>query len=213
MKWEEYISEIELIEKQNNDEYDLYIVVANVIKERKSFKDISLRFVGKRRRTQGEKEKVLWGLRGFPDFVIFDKQYEPIEKSIDKSLIYGIIEAKVVGQPILESNDDKLQFVGHLLWFDKVIYTNGFEWRFYRNTWKVIEEEINEKQTLSYEKYCKEPHNIAEEKVINEYLKEFNISELQFESFVLCKKVNGVRKWDNKEWKRLKKYLNRYSFW
>lgn len=26
MKWEEYISEIELIEKQNNDEYDLYTV-------------------------------------------------------------------------------------------------------------------------------------------------------------------------------------------
>ena len=105
-----------------------------------------------------------------------------------------------------------MQFVGHLLWFDKVIYTNGFEWRFYRNTWKVSEEEINEKQNLSYEKYCKEPPNIAEEKVINEYLKDFNISELQFESFVLYKKVNGVRKWDNKEWKRLKEYLNRYNF-
>ena len=41
MKWEEYISEIELIEKQNNDEYDLYTVVANVNGPR-----IGIQFVG-----------------------------------------------------------------------------------------------------------------------------------------------------------------------
>lgn len=211
MKWEEYISEIELIEKQNNDEYDLYTVVANVLKERKPFKTISLRCVGHRRRTQEAKEKVLWALKGFSDFVILDKQYEPVEKSTDKSMIYGTLEAKAVGLPILESNDDRLQFVGHLLWFDKVIYTNGFEWRFYRNVWKVSTDEVNEKQAISYDKYCKKPKNVEEDREINEYLGKFDISKLPCDSFILCKNANGRREWDNKEWKKLIKYLNSYT--
>ena len=212
MKWEEYISEIELIEKQNNDEYDLYTVVANVLKERKPFKTISLRCVGHRRRTQEAKEKVLWALRGFSDFVILDKQYKPVEKSIDKSMIYGTVEAKAVGLPILESNVDRLQLVGHLLWFDRVIYTNGFEWRFYRNMWIVSDDEVNKKQDISYQKYCKNPQNTEEDREINEYLGKFDVSKLHYDSFTLCKKVDGRREWDNKEWKKLIKYLNKYNF-
>lgn len=155
MKWEEYISEIELIEKQNNDEYDLYTVVANVLKERESFKTISLRCVGHRRRTRKAKEKVLWALRGFSDFVILDKQYEPVEKSTD---------------------------------------------------------EVNEKQAISYDKYCKKPKNVEEDREINEYLGKFDISELPCDSFILCKNANGRREWDNRVWNKLIKYLDSYSF-
>ena len=212
MKLEEYKCEIELIEKQNNVEYDLYTVVASVLKERKPFKTISLRFVGHCRRTQKAKKKVFWALRGFPDFVVLDKQYKPVEKSIDKSMIYGTVEVKGVGLPILESNDDRLQLVGHLLWFDKVIYTNGYEWRFYRNIWTANDDEVNKKQDISYKKYCKTPKNIEEEKMINEYLGKFDISELHYDSFILCKKVNDKRKWDNKEWDKLIKYLDKYNF-
>ncbi len=55
MKWEEYISEIELIEKQNNTEHDLYNIIANVLRERLAFKKVSLRDVGDRQRTVEEK--------------------------------------------------------------------------------------------------------------------------------------------------------------
>lgn len=141
-------------------------VRANVLKERKPFKTISLRCVGHRRRTKEAKEKVLWALRGFSDFVILDKQYEPVEQSTDKSMVYGAVEAKAVGLPILESNDDILQFVGHLLWFDREI---------------------------------------------NEYLGKFNILELPCDSFILCKNSNDRREWDNREWKKLIKYLNNFG--
>lgn len=61
MKWEEYISEIELIEKQNNTEHDLYNIIANILRERLAFKKVSLRDVGDRQRTM--EEKAFWGLR------------------------------------------------------------------------------------------------------------------------------------------------------
>lgn len=211
VKWEDYISEIELIEKQNNAEYDLYTVIANVLRERKSFKNISLRCVGNRRRTKSTKEKVFWALRGFSDFVILDKDYVPVENDTDKKLVYGTVEAKAVGLPILESKDDQLQLIGHLLWFGKVIYTNGLEWRFYENTWVVDEEEITSIQELSYNEYAKRPKNVEEDKEINAYLDRFKIADLKCKPFILYKEHNGQKVWDIKEWKRLIKYLNKYD--
>jgi len=211
VKWEDYISEIELIKKQNNVEYDLYTVIANVLRERKTFKNTSLRFVGERKRTASAKEKVFWALRGFPDFVILGKDYEPAENDTDRKLVYGAVEAKAVGRPILESKNDQLQFIGHLLWFGKVIYTNGLDWYFYENTWVVDEEEITRMQEISYNKYAKKPKNVEEDKEINAYLNRFKIADLKCKPFILYKEHNGQKIWDIKEWEKLIKYLDKYD--
>jgi hypothetical protein len=42
MTWEDYTEEIELIEKQNNVEHDLYNIIFNILKQRKAFKKYRL---------------------------------------------------------------------------------------------------------------------------------------------------------------------------
>jgi hypothetical protein len=207
MKWEEYISEIELIEKQNNAEHDLYNIIANVLRERLAFKRVSLRDVGDRKRTVEEKEKVFWGLRGFPDFVILSRDYVPIAKSIERSLIYGAVEVKYINKPLLEERRDILQLVGHILWFEKVIYTNGIEWRFYRNPWKYDSIKV---QNESYNKFGK---NDEKANQIDKILEEYSITDLKYDSFILrVKKEDGKMEWKYKEWKGLTKYLNNYEW-
>lgn len=57
MTWEEYKEEIELIEKQNNVEHDLYNVIYTVLNERLVFKNVSVRNICDRKRTVGQEEK------------------------------------------------------------------------------------------------------------------------------------------------------------
>ena len=51
MNLERYKTEIELIEKQNHVEHDLYNIIAEVMRERQSFFNVSLRDVSNRQRT------------------------------------------------------------------------------------------------------------------------------------------------------------------
>lgn len=206
MTWKEYIEEIELIEKQNNVEHDLYNIIANVLRERVAFKRVSLRDIGDRQRTYGEKEKVFWGLRGFADFVILSKDYVPIAKSIDRELIYGVVEAKCVATPLLDHKRDRLQLLGHLFWFDKVIYTNGVEWRFYSNPWDCDSGKI---QNKSYKEFGKNEEGTKE---IDSFLGQYSATDLKFDSFVLREKTeDGTMLWKQKEWKKLIKFLNNYE--
>lgn len=112
MKWEKYITEIELIEKQNDVEHDLYNIIADVIRDRDAFSDISLRDISNRRRSKNKKEKVFWGLMGFPDFVLLDMEYQPVENNVDRKYLYGVIEAKFVDKPLYKDYDDKKQLWG-----------------------------------------------------------------------------------------------------
>ncbi len=226
MKWDEYISEIELIEKQNNTEYDLYTAISNVLKERKALKKFSLRFVGNQTRTKIT--KLFWGLRGFPDFVVLDKDFAPTRNEIIRDKLFGAVEVKAVGKRILNNGTkDQKQLIGHLLWFNKVIYTNGLEWRFYENKFDALSEDIVEIQEISFSKAFKyvEKKNKTEEyikneneeiskieKKIDEFLNQYCTEKLECNKFILCKEENGKRVWDNREWKKLIKYLNKYNF-
>lgn len=60
MEFKDYIREIELIQKQNYVEQDLYSVIATVMRERENIKKLSLRDISNRRRTgtNNEKEKI-----------------------------------------------------------------------------------------------------------------------------------------------------------
>ena len=228
MKWEKYTTEVELIEKQNDVEHDLYNIIANVIRDRAAFNDVSVRDIGNRRRSKSKKEKVFWGLKGFPDFVFLDKEYQPVENNVDRQYLYGVIEAKFVDKPLYTSIDDKRQLWGHLLWFKKVIYTNGIEWRFYsveeEYVQKVLEEitikllktskSLNKLQDDSYNKLAKKGivyHEIND--ILDSVCNNYSLDELtECKPFVLRTiSADGKKMWNETEWKGLIKYLNEYT--
>lgn len=222
MKWEKYKSEVELIEKQNDVEHDLYNIIANVIRDRKAFADISLRDTGNRRRSENKKEKVFWGLKGFPDFVILDTEYQPVKDSVNRKFLYGVIEAKFVDKPLYKNCDDKRQLWGHLLWFKKVIYTNGTEWRFYSVDEEYVQNVLKattsktliELQDNSYKKLAKK--GIAYQEIdsfLDSVCNKFSVEDLiECEPFILRKiSEDGMKLWNEAEWNRLIKYLDDYS--
>lgn len=223
MKWEKYTTEVELIEKQNDVEHDLYNIIANVIRDSDAFSDISLRDIGNRIRAKNKREKVFWGLKGFPDFVMLDKEYQPVENSIDRKYIYGVIEAKFVDKPLYINIKDKSQLWGHLLWFKKVIYTNGIEWRFYsveeeyvQNVLKEITSKtLIELQDDSYNKLAKKGIVYHEmDNILDWIWNKYSVEELmECEPFILRTiSEDGTKFWDVAEWNRLIEYLDSYSF-
>ncbi|WP_252189010.1 hypothetical protein [Streptococcus pseudopneumoniae] len=92
--------------------------------------------------------QIYYGLSNFPDIVILDKTYEnKSRKSIKieewkelrgcvevKNLNYSLITEEKIKSTISNSFEhitgEMGQLIGDLLWYKKVIYTNGIEWRF-----------------------------------------------------------------------------------
>ncbi|CIV78989.1 Uncharacterised protein [Streptococcus pneumoniae] len=128
------------------------LIFSSVIKP--TLKDsLSKRYVfGRQRRGLGQ---IYYGLSNFPDIVILDKTYEnKSRKSIKieewkklrgcvevKNLNYSLITEEKIKSTISNSFEhitgemeqltgEMGQLIGDLLWYKKVIYTNGIEWRF-----------------------------------------------------------------------------------
>lgn len=120
-KYNRFKEEIELAMIQNCIvECELYSIIAEIIRETENGKEISLRDVTARKRT--ELSKNLEGEAGFPDFVVLERK-----KSRDAAR-YGCIEAK---RPY-DNMEITEQIEGHLNSYGKVIYTNGLIWKFYK---------------------------------------------------------------------------------
>lgn len=142
---EEYIEEIGLIDKQNYVEVELYPLVADIIKSTLR-ESLSKRYVfGRRKSNMGQ---IYYGLSNFPDIVILDKNYQnKARKSIEIEewkKLRGCVEIKNLNNSLITEEKIKStisnslehitremgQLIGDLLWYKKVIYTNGIEWRF-----------------------------------------------------------------------------------
>lgn len=120
-KYNRFKEEIELAMIQNCIvECELYSIIAEIIRGTENGKEISLRDVTARKRT--ELSKNLEGEAGFPDFVVLERK-----KSRDAAR-YGCIEAK---RPY-DNMEITEQIEGHLNSYGKVIYTNGLVWKFYK---------------------------------------------------------------------------------
>lgn len=142
---EDYTEEIGLIKKQNYVEVELYPLVADIIKP--TLKDsLSKRYVfGRQRRGLGQ---IYYGLSNFLDIVILDKTYEnKSRKSIkikEWKKLRGCVEVKNLNHRLITEEEIKStlsnsfehltremgQLIGDILWYKKVIYTNGIQWRF-----------------------------------------------------------------------------------
>ena len=128
--------EIELIIKQNPLECELYSIIAAIIRERDSSKNISLRDVSSLKEQskvlnpRDRKFKIEEGVYGSSDFLAINPDYHYSQRKIN--LILGCIEVKAIYLDLDKSIEQNInQFNGELKTFGKLIYTNGIEWRLY----------------------------------------------------------------------------------
>ncbi len=206
MKLNEYMHEMNLIMKQNPIENDMYYIIQRLMREGNNLKKLSLRDVDRRQNT--ERGRVFYGIASVPDFVILDEEFENSEdwhKNV--KLVYGCVEIKKFDEEIsgikeilekirnrntLERNE--AQLLGEILWYRKVLYTNGNEWKFFR--WEVKEVDWEKVKSFAEKEY----KNDTENKRISEwYLK----PELDLEK-ALITEINITEKpiteMDNEEW-------------
>lgn len=123
--------EIELIIKQNPSEFELYSIVASVIRERENRKKLSIRDVSKLNQEPNHQNQIdrMYkkddGKYGAIDFLVMTPDYRYSERNADN--IFGAIEIKAIYLKIDSEKDKKVQFVKGLETFGKLLYTNGIE--------------------------------------------------------------------------------------
>lgn len=194
-----------MIEKQNNVEDDLYCVVAPLLKKITNRKYYSIRNVSNRIRTDNQNGRVFWGIKGFPDLVIIESDYVSNNQNT-KSKIHAVVEVKHVNKPFFKDPRDILQLKGHLLSFGTVLYTNGYEWRIYKNTNLYNKDEIEDKEQESYDADYKDDDkwDMINKWVDNEIP---SLEDYLFDKFVLKKDEESA--WNKQEWNRLIGELNK----
>lgn len=142
---EEYDEEITLIKVQNPVEAELYPIVVDIIQPTITH-DLSRRYIfGRQRSSKGQ---IYYGLSNFPDIAILSKTFKNntnnIIKKEDWEQLRGCIEVKRLEDKLITEKEIKKvinnkperldtlmgQLLGDLLWYKKIIYTNGKEWRY-----------------------------------------------------------------------------------
>jgi|GEM_PF-1164839 len=206
MEFDIYKREIELIIKQNFVEQDLYSVIASLIREQEQFKRYSLRDVSNRRRTKSGQglEKIFYGVGGFPDYVILSEKF--ISEKPFREQVLGAIEAKYIGCK-LEEIADNIQLKGHLLWFEKVLYTNGLVWKYYEycsDRKHDVEQLHDELYFWRYkEKYLWKKNELKLFEQLNSLKPKWSIS------LISNKKMDKDKlDWKEDQWKELKNKLS-----
>lgn len=190
MNLESYIREIKLMKKQNNTEYDMYSIIASLIRDGKNVENLSIRDVNRRRKS--EKGQVFYGLSSVPDFVILDLEFDNNKNkgmkidNIDE--IYGCVEIKGVEYDLLSIKDilgklniknkmgelnsenkiklgiEEGQLLGEILWYRKLIFTNGIRWKYCewenidKENWKLVKNIV--KTRIDMEKEYKNKKNV-----------------------------------------------------
>lgn len=145
MTKEKYQKEIELIQAQNNTEIELYPLATEIIQT--ATEELSKRYVFGRKKSK--KGNVYYGLSSFPDIAILDKDFKDTDrdeiKEDDWNGLIGSLEIKALGNKLFnideirecllnkekKVNQDEGQLIGEILWYKKVLYTNGIEWEYF----------------------------------------------------------------------------------
>lgn len=149
MTKEKYQKEIELIKQQNNTEFELYPLAVEIIQP--ATEELSKRYVFNRRRST--KGNIYYGLSSFPDIAILDNAFTDKEREDeiteeDWNGLIGCLEIKALDDELFtitniqncltdeEITSSKIpkslgQLIGEILWYKKVLYTNGRDWNYF----------------------------------------------------------------------------------
>ena len=127
MQFATYQRELSLTLLQNPVEQDLTSLILTLLRDIDTKEQYSFRDVTTRRRTK--KENPFYGISGFPDIMVLSTSYRP--KSSDRTQIFGAVELKFPKyRGNWEEQTIKQQLSGHLMSFDKVLYTDGLLWQY-----------------------------------------------------------------------------------
>lgn len=163
MDKEEYMDEIQLIQEQNDTEFEIYPLVAEIIAP--TLEGLSKRYVFARRISP--LGQIYYGISSFPDIAILDRDFKNKEhKEINFEnwkKLKGCVEVKAYGDGLydleelknfIKESDKSLsdktlkevaQLIGEILWYKKVLYTNGVQWKLFRlNSYLEFKKEIIE---------------------------------------------------------------------
>ena len=143
MDFYKYIDEINLIKNQNNTERDLYYLVKQTLEPYCG--GLSLRIVAERRKS--ELGQIFYGISSVPDIAILDKDFDNEKNKVinkeNRDKLKGCIEVKNLGEKLYTLEELKEEFenenvgtaagqlAGEILWYKKLLYTNGKEWRLF----------------------------------------------------------------------------------
>ena len=143
MDFYKYIDEINLIKNQNNTERDLYYLVKQTLEPYCC--GLSLRIVAERRKS--ELGQIFYGISSVPDIAILDRDFNNEKNKVinkeNRDKLKGCIEVKNLGEKLYTLKElkkkfnngnvetDEGQLAGEILWYKKLLYTNGKEWRLF----------------------------------------------------------------------------------
>lgn len=205
MNKEEYLDEIELIREQNNVEFEIYPLAAELISS--TLKNLSKRYVFARKISN--LGQIYYGISSFPDIAIVTRDFKNKDNyklDFDNwNKLKGCIEVKALDSFLLDlknlkeriSSEEQLsnnqlkevsQLIGEILWYKKVLYTNGVKWilfHFHSHEnykdliLKLVEKRINDK----LDNYWWRDNDIR------------NIFEEQIKQEIITK--NCIEDWDN----------------
>ena len=143
MDFYKYIDEINLIKNQNNTERDLYYLVKQTLEPYCC--GLSLRIVAERRKS--ELGQIFYGISSVPDIAILDRDFNNEKNKVinkeNRDKLKGCIEVKNLGEKLYTLKELQKEFknknvgtaagqlAGEILWYKKLLYTNGKEWRLF----------------------------------------------------------------------------------
>ncbi len=141
----EYIDEIRLIQDQNNVEFEIYPLVSEIIAP--TLEGLSKRYIFARRKSS--LGQIYYGISTFPDIAILDRDFKNREhKEINFEnwkKLKGCVEVKAYNRKLYSLEELKnfikesekslvkevAQLIGEILWYKKVLYTNGVQWKLF----------------------------------------------------------------------------------
>lgn len=128
-----------------------------------------------------------------------------------KEKVFGAIEAKSVGEK-LQIIKENIQLKGHILWFNKVLYTNGLVWEYYEfipNKDQSHKIEELQKKTYEWNKDKKEDSKYYKwDNKDLDLLNSLNKLEPKRISLTNGKNIDGDYNWDNNAWRKLLRELS-----
>lgn len=158
-EYQEYFNELELIQRQYNQEEAYYFIINKLIRDSINDKDISVRDVHKLIRAKDFPGRNSY-LRGYagqvPDFVILDKMFDERRKEDQSGRVYGCVEIKAFSKENAKLYRNYIQLIEEPLG-EKKSFQLVHE-KIYQN-WIKIEFESLEKKEEFIENYFKEDNN------------------------------------------------------
>lgn len=167
-EYQEYFNELELIQRQYNQEEAYYFIINKLIRDSIDDKDISVRDVHKLIKAKDfpGRNRYLRGYAGqVPDFVILDNRFKESEDGNQSDKVYGCVEIKAFSGVKRQEKDNRKLYSEYIspiknLLDNKELVENVkvVHKKSYQN-WIKIEFESSKKKEEFIENYFKEDNN------------------------------------------------------